>query len=111
MLLTIDSRLKPKLDEQFQKVGGGKGTKERKLHIPGVIILNELTVIGTTCNQTRHLTNSNNARDTYNISKRAAFQELADYLGKLTSAPRKISNIDNLHPAHGEVVSTIEITR
>jgi hypothetical protein len=122
-LPTVESSLKDRLDKQFNKICGGRSAKECKLYIPAAIILNELTLLWCKSQQNPppfviiHLANPNNPLpgDTYAtkcrpdfISRRATIQELEDYLGELRSATRKIPNIDNLRPAHGEVVSTVE---
>jgi len=127
-LPTVDSTLKAKLDKQFKKMGGGNSAKERKLYIPGAIILNELTLLWYKWYLKSHrisppfviihLANPDNPLpgDTYNtqcqpdfVSRRATIEQLEDYLERLSSALGKIPDIDDLRPAHGEVVSTVEI--
>jgi len=126
-LPTVEQSLKTMLDEQVQKMcGKGQGLKEHKLYVPGAIILNELTLFWHESQPTPppfviiHLANPNNPLpgDTYNtqchpdfVSRRATIQELKDYLNRLRSAPHKVPNIDDLRPAHGEVVSTVEMKR
>jgi hypothetical protein len=125
-LPSVDPYLKSILDEQFKKMNGGKGDKERKLYIPSAIILNELALLWYQSQPNPppfviiHLANPDNPLpgDTYNtqchpdfVSKRATIQELEDYLEQLKSPSYKIPNIDDLRPAHGEVVSTVEIKK
>lgn len=121
---TVTSDLKATLDKQFKRMRRRKGVKEFKLYIPGAIILNELTRLWFNSQPNPppfviiHLANPNNPipGDTYNtqckpdfVSRRATIQELQDYLERLKSAAGSIPNIDDLRPAHGEVVSTIEM--
>jgi len=125
-LPTVDPTLRKSLDMQFRKMVGRKGAKEHKLHIPGAIILNELTRLWYKSRPNPpafvivHLANPNNPLpgDTYNtqchpdfVSKRATIEQLEDYLKQLRSSPHKIPDIGELRPAHGEVVSTVEIKR
>lgn len=125
-LPTIEPSLKSKLDKQFEKMAPKKGTKECKLYIPGAIVLNELAHLWYTSQRIPppfvivHLANPNNPLpgDTYNtqcqpdfVSRRATIGQLEGYLEELRSSRRKIPNIDDLRPAHGEVVSTVEIKR
>jgi hypothetical protein len=126
-LPTVGDSLKGELDRQFTKMGGTR-TKECKLYIPGAIILNELTHFWYKSQPNPppfviiHLANPNNPLpgDTYNtrcqpdfVSKRVTIEELETYLAQLKSglAQHKIPNIDDLRPAHGEVVSTTEMKR
>lgn len=94
--------------------------------MPGAIILNELAHLWFKSQTTpppfiiMHLVNPNDPLlgDTCNtqcqpdfISRRATIKQLEGYLEQLQSSSHKISNIDDLHPAHGEVASTVEIKR
>lgn len=123
-LPTIEPSLKYKLDKQFEKMAPKRGTKECKLYIPGAIVFNELTHLWYKSQTILppfvivHLTNPNNPLpgDTYNtqcqpdfVSRQATIEQLEGYLKQLRSLRHKIPNIDDLHPAHGEVVSTMEI--
>ena len=123
-LPTVDPSLKETLDKQFKKMNGVKKATERKLYIPAAIILNELTRLWYTSQQNPppfviiHLANPDNPLpgDTYDtqcrpdfVSRRATIQELEDYLKLLRPPTRKIPNIDKLRPAHGEVVSIVEL--
>jgi hypothetical protein len=123
-LPTVDTSLKMILDKQCERIE--KATKESKLYIPCAIILNELARLWYKSQPTPppfvliHLANPNNPLpgDTYNtqcqpdfISRRATIGQLEEYLEQLRSSPLKIPNIDDLRPAHGEVVSTVEMKR
>jgi hypothetical protein len=119
----LPTALKENVDKQYKKICGGKGAKERILYIPAAIILNELTRLWFNSEQNPppfvivHLANPDNPLpgDTYDtqyrpdfVSRRATIHELEEYLELLKSAARTIPNIDDLRPAHGEVVSTVE---
>lgn len=122
---TVHGSLKAKLDKEFKKL---HGTLERSLYIPTAIILNELTVHWYKSQKHPppfaivHVANPDNPLpgDTYDtqnrpdiVSRRATLKELEQYLELLTTGTgerkRKIPDIDDLRPAHGEVVSTIEL--
>lgn len=125
-LPTIPPSLKVTLDNQVKKLRGAKGGNERKFYVPVARILNELTLLwyGSQQNQPpiviMHLANPNNPLpgDTYDtqcrpdlISRRATIEELKEYLEQLGSPPatRRIPDIDDFRPSHGEVVSTVEL--
>jgi len=125
-LPTVGPSLRKSLDRQVKKMGGGKGAKENTLYIPGSIILNKLTRLWYKSRPNPpafvivHLANPNNPLpgDTYNtqchpdfVSRRATIEQLEAYLKQLGSSAKKLPNIDDLRPAHGEVVSTVEIKR
>lgn len=122
---TVNGNLKVKLDKEFRKM---HGALERKLYIATAIILNELTLHWYKSHQNPppfvivHLANPDNPLpgDTYDtqyrpdiVSRRATLKELEEYLELLTTGTgeRKIPDIDDLRPAHGQVVSTIELKR